>query len=692
MKKFTYRHALALFAASCLLTTQSAWAWAPQQITYDDIATFPATGLNYERVPSARDAIFEAIKQQPTYEFNDVVLTPLKSRGAPGIALFDYDNDGDLDIYVTNGPGQPNSLFSNQIAETGTLTFVDVGATSGAGLTSQDSSGVCVGDIDNDGDEDMYVLGSSVPNALLENQGNGTFVDITSTSATALGNAGSVSCAMGDINGDGLLDIWVGNAFDMSFQAAIFVDPFAYNEHNHLLKNNGNNTFADISVSSGARNTTAFDPAADGQPTISWAVAMYDYDGDGDLDLIQGDDQAGIPFIVSGNPFAQDRGFIQIYQNDGQGNFTNKTLEAGTNRTGQWMGLALGDVNCDGNVDIFGSNFGDYTAEGLEPGYPIGRSTSRFLLSNGNGTFADPGNSLVDGASVFGWGTSMFDYDNDGDLDIIYHGGMDLGPYVDVSNPGVMLENEGNCSGNFKYNAQATSSTNHYRRNVHGVAIGDLDEDGFDDVVSVANFDITPTTPIINVGLNYNSPFDAAGFVPVFVPTATPGVFVFNNITFPNGSISVELSSANNRNKSAKIQLRGSVGTLPNGKVNRNGVGATVSFTPKNGNTVSRPMLAGSSYASTDSKTLTFGLGRKNKGTVEVTWPGNVKNRLYNVRKNDNVTIPEIPCSYDDSTITDHQYKQCVRTALNRLKQQGVISNRMKGKLLSSALRARRNP
>lgn len=476
----------------------------------------------------------------------------------------------------------------------------------------------------------------------------------------------------------------------MSIQLAIFADPFNFNEHNHLLKNTGNNVFSDISVSSGARNTRAFVPSADGQPTLTWAVVMLDYDNDGDLDLIQGDDQAAIPFVESGNPNAQDRGFIQIFQNDGAGNFVNKTVEAGTNRTGQWMGLSLGDVNCDGHVDMFGSNFGDYTALGLEPGYPFARSTSRFLLGSQSGQFTDPGASLVGGASVFGWGTSMLDYDNDGDLDIIYHGGMDLGPYVEVTNPGVMLENQGQCSGAFQYNAQATSTTNHYLRTVNGVAVGDLDNDGFDDIVSVSNFDIETSTPIINFGQVYNSPFDASGFVPVFVPTATPFVFTFNNITFPNGSLSVELSSANNGNKWTKVSLRGSVGTLSNGKVNRSGIGAEVTFTPKNSPAVKRVVLGGSSYASTDSKTLTFGMGKKSKGTLEVKWPGGVKNRLYNVRKKKHIVMPEIPCSYDDLTLTERQYKTCVRNALSDLKAQGVINNNTKGRLFSSAMRARR--
>ena len=542
-------------AALCLCA--SAPVHADGGIGYTDIAALPSSSIDYRRVPSARNAAFEAIKQQPTYTLPDVLVTPLKPRGAPGVALVDYDNDGDLDIYATNGPGASNSLYQNQLAQTGALAFVDVGASSGAGLVSQDSNSVCAGDIDNDGDTDLYVLGAMEANRLLENQGDGSFVDITSPSQTGAGSFGSVSCTMADIDQDGYLDIFVGNAFDLSVQYAIFAEPFAFNQPNQLLRNRGDNTFADVTASSGILNTEGFNPSSGPQPTITWAVIAFDYDGDGDVDLLQGDDQAAYPFVVSGSPIAQDRGFIQLFENDGAGNFTTRTVDAGLDRTGQWMGLSAGDVNCDGTIDLFGSNFGDYTALGLEPGYPYGRSTSRFLLNEGDGTFTDPADSLVGGASVFGWGTSMFDYDNDADLDIIYHGGLDLGPYVEATNDGVLLQNQGECTGNFKHDTSAKSQTDHQRRTVHGVAIGDLNNDGFDDIVSASAFDFPAPIPLVPFGAFYNSEFDNASFVPVFTPTGTPGVFVYNDITMPDGTLSIEISSANNGNKSTKIRDSG---------------------------------------------------------------------------------------------------------------------------------------
>ena len=127
---------------------------------------------------SSTDAIFDELKRQPAYTFNDLFATPIKPRGAPGVAILDDDGDDDLDLYVTNGPGACNSLYANQLTERGQLTFVDVAATAGVCATEQDGTGVCFGDVENDGDEDLLVLGRMDPNRLFENRGDGTFADI----------------------------------------------------------------------------------------------------------------------------------------------------------------------------------------------------------------------------------------------------------------------------------------------------------------------------------------------------------------------------------------------------------------------------------------------------------------------------------------------------------------------------------
>ena len=674
--------ATAILAGLVALLLAASAARGDGGVTYTDLATDTGAGLDYRRAPSPRDELFNDIKAKPLYTFQDLVLTPLKPRGAPGVAIFDRDGDGDLDVYVTNGPGAANSLFSNQLAETGTSAFVDVATEAGIAATDQDSNGVCVGDIDNDGDDDVLVLGASEPNRLFLSNGNGTYADVTALSDIGGGHRASTSCSMGDVDGDGLLDIAVANTYtSWDHQLAIFVEPFAWNEHNQLFKNLGGGLFEDVSATAGIEVTSGFNPPADGAATITWAIALVDVDLDGDLDLVHADDQAAVPHFAQGGV---DRGLIHLFENDGTGHFADVTAAAGLALQGQWMGLSFGDLDCDGHMDIFGSNLGDYMFSLLDPTYPRGASSSRWLLGRGDGTFADPGvGGLV--STPFGWGNGLADYDNDGDLDIVYHGGLDVGPFVEASNPGVVLQNQG-CSADFVFDGAATSATDHQRRTVHGVALGDLDQNGFLDVVSVSAFDQPAPIPLVPYPATYGSVFDTAAFVPVFLPTG-PFEWVFSGIQLPDGTLSVELATGNG-NASATLRTVGATGLTPEGRVNRGGVGAVVTFTPENGVTTMQPVIAGSSYASTHARELVVGLGQAAKGTVEILWPGGVKNRLYDVAAGESVVLPEIPCSFDGAFKNQGQYVACVNGALNDLAAAGVIAPSAKSRYLASAKRA----
>ncbi len=676
--------------ASLLLGQQG---WADGGVVFQDIAAGGGAGLSYSRVPSASEAIWDDFRATGTFFFFDIGLTPLKSRGAPGVAIFDYDKDGDLDLYVTNGPQASNSLFENQLTETGQTVFVDVATSAGVDLTADDSTGVCYGDIDNDGDEDLFVLSAFAPNRLFENNGDGSFTDLAVSSGLSNDTKSSVSCSFGDIDNDGLLDVYVANCcLDMSNQLATGTpEPFAFNQHSQLFRNSGGNVFVDISATSGIENQEGFPPGFEGSPGVTWAVGLLDYDLDGDVDIIAAEDQAGVPLARDGGT---DRGLIHLYDNDGSGHFTDLTVSAQLNRAGAWMGLSFGDLNADGHLDLFGSNLGDYATTlltTLDPvygafvNYELGDMSSRWYLGGPDGVFTDPGLGAIV-ATPFGWGTSMEDYDNDGDTDIIYHGGLLPGPVVQTA-PGVILKNDG--SGQFVRDAAALAgSTDHERRTVQGVAMGDLNHDGFSDIVSVSNFDLPANEPLSTYNHNWGSPFDGGQYNQFFEPTPTPLLTAYSGVVFENGSLSVELNSADNGNRSATVELVGSVDLTSLGSVNRSGIGGVVTFRTSRGKRAMKPVLGGSSYASQDSLELVFGLERASRAQVDVLWPGGVRNRLYGVRRGQHVAFPEIPCSFDDEWANIVAYAVCVGESLHELRDAGLISRREKGRFFASAILA----
>ena len=651
-------------------------------ITFSDIAANDGAGITYRRVPSARNEIFDQLRQQPVYTLDqDLLQTPERARGAPGIAIFDYDGDGDEDIYVTNGPGASNSLYSSQLGPTGELTFVDVATAAGVGALDQDSNGAAYGDIDNDGDLDLLVLGTGEPNQLFENQGDGTFLDITATSGIGGGNLYSSSASFGDVNGDGLLDIVVANTFPWENQIPLLVEPFASTEHNQLFLNLGNNVFEDVSDSSGLTNLVGFPEENAGAATITWAISLVDYDLDGDLDIIQADDQGAVPSASLGGV---DRGYIQLLNNDGTGNFTNVTIEANLNVTGGWMGLSFGDFNGDGYLDIFVTNVGDYASIALNPNL-ANPDTSRWFLGQEDGSFIDSGAGEL-GGSPWGWGTSTLDYDNDSDTDIVFHGGIDLLTFIDASNPGAILNNDGGA--NFTYDTKAlANSTDHLRRTVYGLATGDLDQDGFVDIVSVSNFDFpdAPLEPYPSLGSALDG---TAGLVETFLPTDDPNEFVFSGLEFPNGTLSVEINSGDNGNGFVAVETVGTVDLTADGSVNRDGIGAVVFLTPEDGNTAIQPILGGSSHASQDSLIANFGLGTASQGTIEILWPGGVRNRLYDVESGTRTVFPEIPYSFDDSSYSLGEYKSLVEEAITQLVTADTLTESEGEQFLASAVRA----
>ncbi len=677
----TFLSAIALSTTSLVaLTTQPVMA----DVTFNNIAGTPGSGLDYEREPSATFALNQQILQDSLtdpLDFTDVANMPYNTYGQPGVIIFDYDRDGDLDIYVTNGPGVANSLFSNQLQESGALTFVDVATSAGIAAVDQDGMGVCYGDIDNDGDDDVYVLGRDEPNRLFINDGAGGFT-VAVNSGVDQSSLSSPSCAMGDINGDGLLDIAVANAYDHGDLLACTTVPFALNQPNELFLNQGNLTFTDVSVSSGILNLGGMPPGAQG---ITWTVGMLDIDRDGDTDIVFGDDRCALATTLEDPVNGVDRGFLHVFANDGNGVFTDSIIAPLPEVSGSWMGLAFGDLNCDSHIDIFGSNFGDYHNASLgNMGSFLGNQASRWFLGSAQGNFSDPGvGSLI--STAFGWGNAIVDYDNDGDLDIIYGGGIDDAFIMLTDNPGIVLRND-DCTGNFSYDLDAIQ-TDDTRRVVQGLAVGDLDRNGFPDLVTAAGLTIPQNVPLSDSPVNYGAPLDDFAF---FVPILgfTPGGLVWTGVEFARGNIAVEISDADNDNGWIEVTLQGSVGITSGGVANRSGIGAVLEVTPKNGHTVSKPVVGGASFGSQHTLELTFGYGNEKRGVVDVFWPGGVRNRLYNVRDGERILFPEIPCSFDDTSLSFPQYRQCVKTALNELRSAGVISLRQKVRHFVSAMRA----
>jgi len=663
-------------SALCALTAN-----AGAGITFSDIASGDGAGIQYRRGASVNDVLWNSIRQG-VFNLQDLPGSPGNTRGAPGVALLDYDMDGDLDIYVTNGPGKANSLYSNQLQESGVLSYIDVGLDSGAAASDQDSTGVCFGDIDNDGDQDLLVLGRNEANRLFENEGDGTFSNISDSSQIALDVRNPSSCAMGDINNDGLLDIYIGNSYsDWSHRLPVMLFGFeSLIEENQLYVNTGDNVFLDVSNSSGILT----------QKEITWAVSMVDYDQDGDLDIISADDQGGKTPAAFGGA---DVGFIRIYNNDGTGNFTDVTDTSGTMEYGAWMSLAFGDLNNDGKMDMFASNLGDYAGifTGLLTGLPytVGDWHSSWFFGGDNGQFTRaPAGSVV--ATPFGWGASISDYDNDGDSDILYHGGADFAVFQDATNPGAVLQNDG--SGNFTRDALALAgSTDHVRRNVKGVAMGDLNNDGFPDVVSVSGQNwpaFAPVAPMVPFPLG--GPFDNTAMLwPVFVPVdqQNPAAgFVWSGIEPLDGTLSVEINNAENSNHWVKIRTLGTVGITSDGRVNRDGIGAIIRFTPDGGKTAMVPVQGGSSYASQNSLTKTFGMSTSDSGTVDILWPGGVRNQLRHAHAGKTILFPEIPCSYDTDDLGIFAYSNCVWRSLTEIKYENLISRKQRLHFYFSAM------
>ncbi len=397
-----------------------------------------------------------------------------------GAALFDYDQDGDLDIYLVQGAVPPPELadqsvpadlelsdrcFQNQLVETGQLSFVDVTDQLGLGAREY-GMGVAVGDYDADGWPDLYVTALGA-NHLYHNKGDGTFEDVTQQAGVG-DERWSVPAAFVDLNGDGLQVLYVGNYLDFNFynnqqcqnNGLDYCNPLSYaSQTDRLWLNQGDGTFLDISESSGLSS----------QAGNSLGVIARDLTGDGLVDLyVANDGQANFFWV-----------------NQGENRFKESALLSGCalNMAGQpeaSMGIDAADFDGDGDEDLFMTH--------------LAGETNTLYLNNGKGQFEDgtiaAGLSNVSKAST-GFGTAFFDYDNDGRLDLLVaNGAVTLLPEQVAAGLKHPLNQPNQLfgqteAGSFKQitGGQALALSEVSR----GAAFGDLDNDGDTDVVITNN-------------------------------------------------------------------------------------------------------------------------------------------------------------------------------------------------------------
>jgi len=527
--------------------------------------------------------IFEEIAGRAGVGFvSNASPTPLKHQPEPmltGVAVFDYDGDGYLDLYFVNGAGMPslmkdgpqykNRLFRNNHD----LTFTDVTDRAGAGGTGY-GMGVAVGDYDNDGRPDIYIANVN-NNQLFHNNGDGTFTDVTAKAGVGGGiyngrKMWSVAAAWLDYNNDGWLDLFVSNycVWDPETEEGCFVNghriscnPRYYKPLPHTLyRNNGDGTFADVSVEAGLAAHLG----------RGMGVAIADYDGDGYTDVFVAND-------VAPN---------QLFHNIGGKRFEEVAVEAG---------VAFAS---DGNViSGMGADFRDVLNDGLPSIWmtAVEQQTFPLFRNLGGGQFTDQtiaARLSLDTAGMSGWANGIVDLDNDGWKDLFVarsnvNDNIAMFSPRTYEEPNAVFRNLG--SGKFK-NVSSTAGESFQIPGVHrGAAFGDLDNDGRVDVV----------------------------------------------VSVLNGKAKVFHNTTRNANHWISLRLSGS-------SSNRMGIGAKVRVVTADGLVQYNHVTTSTGYACSSDSRVHFGLGASTLvEEIEIIWPGGIRQILRNVAADRVVQVVE---------------------------------------------------
>jgi len=439
------------------------------------------------RAPFAAEPLFLEVAADVGLKFTHVNGATgqyyMPEQMGPGAALFDYDNDGDLDVFLVQGAsfdqppknaiGDPptSRLFRNDTAINSAgrrqLRFTDVTGESGLGLHGY-GMGAAAGDYDGDGYVDLFVT-TFGPDKLYRNTGKGTFVDVTA--ATGVGdNLWSTSAAFLDYDRDGHLDLFVANYLDFtvtgnkvcndSVGARDYCSPRSYRPvPDRLYRNLGNGKFADATQSAGISK-------ADG---AGLGVATGDYNADGWLDVyVANDANPNQLWINKGDATFQDEGML-----------AGAAVNAAGNPEGS-MGIASGDFDQDGDEDIFITN--------------IVGETYVLYENDGRGNFEDVRNRVniaAPTAAFTGFGTDWFDYDNDGWLDLfIANGAVNIveaqrGQPSPFRMKNQLFRNSG--SGRFEETSAVAGPAFARAEISRAAAFGDIDNDGDVDVLFTNN-------------------------------------------------------------------------------------------------------------------------------------------------------------------------------------------------------------